>query len=84
MRVLRVTHPFHPLYGREYELFAVRQAWNEERAYYKDERDEVHALPIAWTSVQPEDPFVSAAAGRCPVRLVDLQQIAELIARMKR
>jgi hypothetical protein len=83
MQVLRVTHPFHPLHGREYQLFAVRRAWNEERAYFKDERGEVRALPIAWTSVRPEDPFIVAAKGRCPVRLQDLLEIAELIARRK-
>lgn len=83
MRVFRVTHPFHPLHGREYELFAIRQSWSDERAYFEDERGEVHALPIAWTSARPEDPFVALAAGRCPVRLEDLLRLAELIARSK-
>jgi hypothetical protein len=79
MRVVRVTHPFHPLCGREYVFFAIRHSWSEDRVYFKDERGEIKALPIGWTSAAAPDPFVVVAAGRCSVRLEDLLKMAELI-----
>jgi hypothetical protein len=29
-----VTHPFHPLYGRDFEFVAHRQNWGEDRYWY--------------------------------------------------
>ncbi|MGZ6690002.1 MAG: DUF5372 family protein, partial [Solirubrobacteraceae bacterium] len=28
---MRVTHPFHPLYGRDFEFVAHRHNWGEDR-----------------------------------------------------
>lgn len=61
----------------------VRRSWSEDRVYYQDERGVVHALPTRWTSVAPADPFVTLAAGRCPVRLVDLLAMVELLQARK-
>jgi hypothetical protein len=79
MRVVRVTHPFHPLHGREYVFFAIRRSWSEDRVYVKDDRGEIKALPIGWTSAAEPDPFVVASAGRCAVRVEDLLRMADLI-----
>lgn len=79
-----MTHPFHPLSGREYEFFAIRRSWAEERVYVKDEHGEVKALPIGWTSAAEQDPFLVVAAGRCPVRLTDLLQMAAIVASLPR
>ncbi len=76
---MRITHPFHPLYGREYEYFRERRAWGEERVYVKDEHGVVHSLPCAWTSAAAADPFVVIAAGRCRVRVVDLLAMVDLL-----
>src|SRR4051794_3556552 len=83
MRIVRVTHPFHPLSGREYEFFGIRRSWAEERVYVKDERGEVKALPIGWTSAAEKDPFVVVAAGRCAVRLADLLEMAAIVASLQ-
>lgn len=77
---MRITHPFHPLCGKEYEYFRERLSWGEERVYVKDERGVVHSIPTAWTSAAPVDPFVVAAAGRCPVRIVDLLAMVDLVS----
>lgn len=74
-----MTHPFHPLRGREYELVTIRRSWGEDRVYYQDERGQVHSLPTGWTSAAPVDPFVMLADGRCPVRVVDLLAMVELL-----
>src|SRR3954447_1202054 len=76
----RVTHPFHPLRGREFELVDRRQAWGEDRVYYQDGR-ELKKLPATWTSATAVDPFVALSAGRALFRTEDLLVLATLIAR---
>jgi hypothetical protein len=34
----QITHPFHPLHGRQYELIDMRCTWGEDRVYYYDPR----------------------------------------------
>jgi len=40
-----VTHPFHPLLGREYDLIQYRHFWGKDRLAYLDEAGEAHSLP---------------------------------------
>jgi hypothetical protein len=61
-----VTHPFHPWFGREFALLAVRQTWSQERVYFLDGQSRQFSLPVGWTDVAEPDPFVVMAAGRCP------------------
>ena len=48
---MRVTHPFHPLYGRDFEFVAHRHDWGEERVHLHDENGELFSLPAGWTDV---------------------------------
>jgi len=75
---VRVTHPFHPLFGRQFEFVARRRNWGEDRVYYHDERGELGSLPTGWTDVADADPFVVMAAGRSPFRVADLLELADL------
>jgi hypothetical protein len=81
---VRVTHPFHPRFGRTYRLLAFRQTWGADRVYFEDETGTMVSLPTAWTDVAAADPFVVAAAGRSALRLVDLLALADLVARVRR
>jgi hypothetical protein len=56
-----VTHPFHPLFGRQVEFVARRRNWGEDRVYYPDEGGELGSLSTAWTDVAEVDPFVMMA-----------------------
>jgi len=78
-----VTHPFHPLRGRQYELVDRRRTWGEDRVYYQDRDGEVRRLPASWTSAATADPFVVVSAGRAHFRIVELLELATLIARHK-
>jgi hypothetical protein len=80
---VRVTHPFHPLAGREFEFVAHRQNWREDRVHLYDENGVVFSLPAAWTDVVPADPFVVVAAGRCPFSTGGLLALVELIDRLR-
>jgi hypothetical protein len=79
-QTFRVTHPFHPLYGREFTLLTFRLNWGEQRVYFHDDAGRLVALPAQWTSVFPADPFVLCAAGRSPFRLQELRELAQLLA----
>jgi hypothetical protein len=74
-----VCHPFHPLYGCWFELVNYRRNWGEDRVYYHDVDGRLRSLPAAWTSVRPEDPFVTVAAGRCYFRTQDLGRLADFV-----
>jgi Family of unknown function (DUF5372) len=76
---VRVTHPFHPLAGREFPLVEVRQLWGEARVYFRDDRGELAQLPVAWTDAGDPDPFVVLAAGRADFRLADLLELVRLV-----
>ena len=74
-----MTHPFHPLLGREFVFLAVRQTWSEDRVYVLDENGCQCSFPVGWTDAQEPNVFVSFAAGRCPFRVDDLLGLARLI-----
>jgi hypothetical protein len=78
-----VTHPYHPLSGREYEFVEHRQNWGEDRVYLRDAGGELFSLLTGWTDAAPADPFVVIAAGRCPFTTDDLLAVADLIDRLR-
>jgi len=61
-------------------LVTCHRNWGEERVYYHDEAGALHSLPLAWTSIAAEDPFVSLAAGRSAFRVTDLLELSRLLA----
>jgi hypothetical protein len=76
---IRVTHPFHPLFGQEIDFVERRVHWGDDLLFYRDYRGYITALPTGWTSVQDEDPFLVVSAGRSHFRVTDLIDLASLI-----
>jgi Family of unknown function (DUF5372) len=76
---VRVTHRFHPLFGREFEFVVHRHNWGEDRVHLHDENGELFSLPAGWTDLAPVDPFVVVAEGRCPFTTTDLLTLVDLI-----
>ena len=74
-----MTHPFHPLYGREFELIESTSMLGVERVHYTGDDGALHSILKAWTSVATEDPFVRLAAGRSAFRVSDLLELAALL-----
>ena len=84
-RRFRVTHPFHPLTSREFELVcSYRRSPGEVLLQFEDETGRLRSIPQAWTDAGEPDPFVSLAAGRSHFRLEDLVQLADLLQQLKR
>jgi hypothetical protein len=76
---VRVTHPFHPLRGQEFEFVKRQRNWRQDRVYFYDREGEVVGLPAEWTDVVAGDPFVVVSAGRAPFHLQALVELAELV-----
>ena len=78
---MRITHPFHPLHGREFVLVERRSAWGEERVYFHDDEGRLRRLPAAWTNAAAVNAFEAISAGRSHFRVEDLLRLVALIAR---
>ena len=74
-----MTHRFHPWFGREFPFVAVQQTWRQDRVFFFGDDGSTQSLPRAWTDVADPDVFVTIAAGRCPFRVADLLELAEVI-----
>jgi hypothetical protein len=83
LQTFQVTHPFHPLVGRSFELVCHRHNWGEDRVYFHDSDGRLCSVPACWTSEGPEDPFVVVADGRSAFRVKELCELADLIASLR-
>ena len=43
-----MTHPFHPLAGRDFEFVEHRQNWGEDRVCLHDEDGQLFSLPVGF------------------------------------
>ena len=78
-QVFRVTHPFHPLCGREYKLLRRGHGWGDHRVWFHNEAGQLISLPETWTSLGPSDPFVVLSQGRAYARVEDLLGLVQLV-----
>ncbi len=77
---MRITHPFHPLCGREYLLIEYRRSWGREHAVFYDENENLVAVPVDWTDLaETADAFVVVSEGRAFARPADLLALCALI-----
>ena len=60
-----------------------RHNWGEDRVYFYDCRGRLVSVPVCWTSLAAEDPFVKIAAGRALFRVEDLVRLCRLIQGVK-
>ena len=75
-----MTHPFHPLFWRQLSLIDRRiRGTGGDRAYFYDDDGRLESMPISWTDLASEDPFVVASAGRAYFRVEDLLHLSALL-----
>ncbi len=75
-----MTHPFHPLSGRQFELVGYAHTWGEHRVFFAEPgSDRVRSLPAGWTDVEGPDPFLVLSAGRACFRVEDLVALTRLL-----
>ncbi len=74
-----VTHPFHPLYQRQFELLSYRKSWGRQFIDFQYDNGKTGAIPLAWTDADQADPFLTISQGRSVFRVFELLQLVELI-----
>ena len=77
----RITHPFHPLRGAEYELVTRKLTWGEDRVFYYDPSGKLKSLLTNVTDVVSTDAFHRVSAGRSAFRVDDLLELRHLVDR---
>lgn len=75
-----MTHPFHPLSGKE--LVCVGERYNRygTRLLLRVDDESVCSVPPQWTDRMAPDPEVVLGKGRGLLRAADLLELAELVA----
>ena len=81
---MRVTHPFHPLSGRQ--LPCVGERFNRYGTTLLLETDEgsVYSVPPQWTDVVAPDPEIILGGQRALFRVSDLLDLTCLVDRLNR
>jgi hypothetical protein len=79
---VRITHPFHPHRGREFDLICRRRHWGEDRVVYTGDDGRLRTISAALTDVAPVDAFRHVAGGKAAFRTVDLMTLCELLDRL--
>jgi hypothetical protein len=77
----RITHPFHPLRGTEYELVTRKLTWGEDRVSYYDSSGNLRSVLTNITDVVSQDAFDCISAGRSAFRVDDLLELRSLLDR---
>jgi ATP-dependent DNA ligase len=80
----QITHPFHPLAGREFEALARKEYGGEHRVSFLDKKGRQCEIPLNWTDLAPEDAFTTLSAGKSWFRAADLLELAQLIEGLRR
>jgi hypothetical protein len=82
-RTFRITHPFHPLKNREFAIDTVRTVAVERRVFFFNQKGRKTSVPLEWTDIGADDPFVVVSGGRALFRVEDLLGLARLVAELK-
>ena len=77
-----MTHPFHPLNGRQ--LVCVGERYNRygTRLLLRVDEDHVCSVPRQWTDVVSPEPELVIGEGRALLGVADLLQLADLVSRL--
>jgi hypothetical protein len=80
---LRITHPFHPLFGQEFVRVTELSGRHGEQVWYERGDGSVASIPRAWTDLAAPDPFAALAAGQVHFRPESLAELAALVAAIR-
>ena len=78
-KTFRIIHPYHPYRNIDFEIDSVRRIAYESRVLFFNAKGRRSSVPLHWTDIGPEDPFVAVSAGRSLFRVEDLLGLVRLI-----
>jgi Family of unknown function (DUF5372) len=83
-RLVRITHPFHPLSGRK--LLCVAERYNRYgmTLLLQTDDESVCSVPPQWTDVVAVDPEIVMGGHRALFRVRDLLELAGLVDRLSK
>jgi hypothetical protein len=79
---VRVTHPFHPLSGRQLVCLGERYNRYGTRLLLRVDDDHVCSVPRQWTDVVAPDPEAVIGGGHGVLRVADLLELAGLVSHL--
>jgi hypothetical protein len=82
VRQIRITHPFHPMSGQQFDLVEHRCIFAESFVYFHDSDGHLREIPSAWTDSVKGDAFVEMASGRSQLHAGCLLELVDLIDRL--
>jgi hypothetical protein len=82
MRLVRVTHPFHPLSGQQLRCVGERYNCYGTTLLLETDDGSVYSLPPQWTDLAAPDPELVMGEQRALFRVADLLELARLIDRL--
>jgi len=80
----RISHPFHPLAGKEYEMVGRHLSWGDDRVFYYSPDGRLKSFLANITDLFPIDAFTRISAGRSAFRVDDLLELRERLDRQRR
>jgi len=78
-KTFRIIHPFHPYKNIEFEIDQVRNLACERRVFFFNQKGRQSSVPLAWTDLGLQDPFVVLSAGRALFQVEDLLGLVRII-----
>ena len=78
-QLVRVTHPFHPLFEQQLRCVGKRYNRYGERFLLQTDGGEIWSVPRRWTDLVIPDPEVAMGNGDLLLRIADWMQLAELV-----
>ena len=79
MHLVRITHPFHPLSGKELACVGERHNRYGKRLLLRVDDATVCSVPPQWTDLAAPDPEIVISEHRALFRLADLLELARLV-----
>ena len=81
-QLVRVTHPFHPLFARQLPCVGRRYNRHGERLLLQADDCAVWSVPPQWTDLVSPDPDIVMGNGRALLRVADLMELVDLVDRL--
>ena len=78
-RLVRITHPFHPLSGKQLACVGERYNRYGRRLLLRGDDATVCSVPPQWTDLVAPDPEIVIGLYRALFRLADLLELARLV-----
>ena len=82
MRLVRITHPFHPFSGTELTCVGERYNRYGRRLLLRIDDANVCSVPPQWTDLTVPDPEILIGGSRALFRVSDLLELSRLIGEL--